>query len=321
MVLAQPRLQLKNLFLVCDEAKSWKDFQEIGREIVAEARDVSVHVVPGRFDSAAVPPQVWSRPTLTVAFGALGGFEPRRGKRFENRQISKTEQYRQFLAKGIATPKTALFKFGARYDPAQWGEFVVLKPANLRLSSDKDNVRLLRTSFLDGLTPESFAVLGFPPAMPLLIQSFVDTGPNPQHYRVLTLFGEPLYAQHKVMHRRRVDLDAPDEEIMRAVVADGVGENTRSFRHYPEVVAFARKVADAFPDIPLLGIDVMEEASSRALSVLEVNAGGNTWHFSSPASAYWRETHPEHVEAMKAQFGAFKAAGRALIRQTRAHAC
>jgi hypothetical protein len=55
--------------------------------------------------------------------------------------------------------------------------------------------------------------------------------------------------------------------------------------------------------------------------VLEVNAGGNTWHFSSPASAYWREKHPEHLEAMKRQFDAFKAAARALVRLTRTYAC
>jgi hypothetical protein len=321
MIFAQPAAQPKNLFIVCDDRQSWKDFFEIGQQVRILASDISVHVVQAGVESAVVPPYVWSRPTLIVQF-AEGTFVPRRGRTFSNREMTKTEQYKRFMAAGIATPLTAIFKFGTRYDPAEWGEFVVLKPANLRLTSDKDNVRLLRTTYLNGLGREEFARLGFAPATTLLIQAFVDTGPQPQHYRVLTLFGEPLYAQHKVMHRRRADLDATDEEIAKTVVADGVGDNTRSYGDYPGIVAFAREVAEkAFPEIPLLGIDVVEEEGTGALSVLEVNAGGNTWHFSSPASAYWREKHPEHLEAMKRQFDAFKAAARALVRLTRTYAC
>jgi hypothetical protein len=87
------------------------------------------------------------------------------------------------------------------------------------------------------------------------------------------------------------------------------------------VLEFARKAAGAFPDIPLLGIDVIQNIGSGELSVLEVNAGGNTWHFSSPSSAYWRKEHPELAAAMKSQFGAFRKAAEVLIRQTRKHAC
>jgi len=320
MVFAHPASRTKNLFIVCDRRKSWKDFHEIGREIRAEAKDISVHIVPGGFDSAAIPPQVWAHPALTVSF-VRDGFVPKRGKCFFSRAISKTEQYRRFLAAGLPSPRTAVFRFGTVYDPAEWGEFVVLKPADLGQTSDKDNVRLLRTGHLNGLDTAGFSGLGFAPATTLLIQTFIDTGPHPQHYRVLTLFGEPLYAQHKSMHRKRVDLTAPDDDIAQAVVADGVGQSTRSFGDYPDVLAFARKVAEVFAEVPLLGMDVMKAAASGELSVLEVNAGGNTWHFSSPASAYWRQAHPEYLKAMKEQFGAFKAAARALIRQTRNHAC
>src|SRR5262245_23280428 len=140
MALTNPTLPLKNLFLVSDHRKSWKDFEEIGREILAIAKDVSVHIVPWQLDVRAVPPSVWTRPTITVSFAPLKGFVPIRGARFENREVTKTAQYRQFIVAGVSTPRTEIFRFGAPYDPAVWGDFVVLKPANLRMTSDKDNV-------------------------------------------------------------------------------------------------------------------------------------------------------------------------------------
>ena len=66
MAFANPAPQLKNLFLVSDARKSWKDFEEIGREILAIAKDVSVHIVPMGLDPRAVPPRVWAHPSLTV---------------------------------------------------------------------------------------------------------------------------------------------------------------------------------------------------------------------------------------------------------------
>ena len=116
MALANPTLPLKNLFLVSDDQKSWKDFEEIGREILAVAKDVSVHIVPMGLDARAVPPHIWARPSITVTFGAMNTFVPRRGARFANRELTKTTQYRQFIAAGVSTPRTDVFKFGERYE-------------------------------------------------------------------------------------------------------------------------------------------------------------------------------------------------------------
>jgi hypothetical protein len=50
----------------------------------------------------------------------------------------------------------------------------------------------------------------------------------------------------------------------------------------PDVLELARKVHAAFPNIPRLGTDILREAATGKLYVLERNPGGNTWHFSSP---------------------------------------
>ena len=50
----------------------------------------------------------------------------------------------------------------------------------------------------------------------------------------------------------------------------------------PDVLAFAREVHGAFPRKPVLGIDILKRESDGKLFALEVNAGGNVWHLSSP---------------------------------------
>ncbi len=70
----------------------------------------------------------------------------------------------------------------------------------------------------------------------------------------------------------------------------------------------------AFPNIPLQGIDILEESGTGRLYVIEINAGGNTWHFFSSRSALGRIgiTRKDRV----AQFGAWKVATEALIETT-----
>jgi hypothetical protein len=48
-----------------------------------------------------------------------------------------------------------------------------------------------------------------------------------------------------------------------------------------EIERLAERVHTQFPDMPILGIDVLRDAATRELYVLECNSGGNTWHFSS----------------------------------------
>jgi D-alanine-D-alanine ligase-like ATP-grasp enzyme len=84
-----------------------------------------------------------------------------------------------------------------------------------------------------------------------------------------------------------------------------------------DVLAFAKRIAGVFGGIPLLGIDIVREHGSGKLYALEVNAGGNVWHFSSPYWAERRARYPHVARAMHEQFGAFDVAAKALISATR----
>jgi hypothetical protein len=101
----------------------------------------------------------------------------------------------------------------------------------------------------------------------------------------------------------------------------------------PAVIEMAKKVHAALPDIPLLGMDIIIEERTERLFVLECNAGGNTWHFSSEVARDWREAHgkqilePGHLDANQRgrfflidQFGAFDVAALALARAAREQA-
>lgn len=161
---------------------------------------------------------------------------------------------------------------------------------------------------------------------PGLAQEMVDTGLYPSKFRVLSLFGDPLYCSLTRSMAPRAPLDASDEDIEASIIdaknplskaADKDNERSLLVAD-PDVLAFARAVHGAFPRNPILGIDVLKRESDGKLFVLEVNAGGNVWHLSSP-----KENHRIRLggkEAMVTQLDAWNVAARAFIRMAREHA-
>ncbi|MBL8895365.1 MAG: hypothetical protein JNJ53_12230 [Rhizobiales bacterium] len=229
---------------------------------------------------------------------------------------------------GINVPRTDRFKFGRAYSEAEWGEFVVLKPLPLSLTSKGGSVQLIRTRNLAALTPDRFPDDHVLSKGPALIQQFIDTGEFATNWRVLTLFGEPLHSLKSRTAIALPALTATDSEIESAIVepkhprfkTEFRYEDYRSLESDPKILDFARLIHTAFPRIPLKGCDIVREAKTGSLYALEINAGGNTWHFSSEIFAKNREILGGK-EAFVNQFDAWRRAAAVLIRHTRAHAC
>ena len=79
------------------------------------------------------------------------------------------------------------------------------------------------------------------------------------------------------------------------------------------MLAIARLAHAAIPEVPLKGCDIIRDAGSGRLYVLEVNPGGNTWHFSSRFLAGIRARNGPDFEAQRIrQFEAFRTAARVL---------
>jgi hypothetical protein len=130
-----------------------------------------------------------------------------------------------------------------------WGELVLMKPKLLRMTSHGAGIQVFRTSRLSGMTAEDFPPTHLVNETPMLIQQFVDTGPLPQKYRALTLCGDVLYIARDTNVGLRPDLSASDNEIEAGKFHnDGSGEVKIDFGNYPEIYAFAQRMAAALLD-------------------------------------------------------------------------
>jgi hypothetical protein len=119
----------------------------------------------------------------------------------------------------------------------------------------------------------------------------------------------------------RAALDSSEELLATVAVnarrRDGPVE--REFTWDDDILALARRAYPALPEIPLQGVDIIREAKSGKLFVLEANPGGNTWIFSKGNMTERLKT-AFGVERLADQFDAFTTAGKVLIERTRAEA-
>lgn len=293
------------------------DFATIRRWIEAKDPSVMVRVAHETEDNEAIVRDVKGLPALTVSFDMRLPLPEIGGRRFQCKQLIKTAQLRQYAEAGLAYPTSAVFRWGMAPDPKRWGPLTVLKP--LEPSATSQGVaHLIPTLVLPQLKPQNFAPEHPIHSTPMLVQSFIDTGPYPSHFRVLLLFGEPLYMVEHILANPRPPLDSPPDVLLKAHIATNGGERHRRLVNDPEVLAFARRMANAMPAIPLSGVDIMREQPSGRLYAIENNPGGNTWHFSSTIGEELREQVGD--EALQAQFGGIVRAAEILLDATHRYA-
>jgi hypothetical protein len=219
-------------------------------------------------------------------------------------------------------PKWTVLTPGLKLDPDEWGEFVILKPADRAFSSFGHGIQLMRTHRVRYRAPEEYPE-GHPGRRsPMLVQRFIDTGENVTFCRVLTLFGEPLYALADRANAPRAKLTASDDEIETMVIASQAIKDTSPYLIYEKrFLDLARAAHKVLPGAPLKGCDILQDAGTGELYLLEMNSGGNTWHFSSAEQAHERRRIGAEFEIRRhMQFDAFRTAARVLVERTRAEA-
>lgn len=304
----------KGLLIVPRRDEAYRaDFEAIAHKIGQRDSDIVVRIVHGGDDGASIAAALEGLPTLSVVFDSGPDFSPP-GRVFACRHIIKTAQLRQYAEAHLPTPMSCTFHWGMSLDPRRWGELLVMKPLDPHMTS-QGIVHLIPTALLSRLEPRNFAGRHPIHTTPMLLQKFIDTGPNPSHYRVLTLFGEPLYAVEHVMVAPRPPLDSDLQVLLAADIATNGGARHRRLIADPDVLDFARRMARALPAIPLQGIDIMREQPSGRLFAIENNTGGNTWHFSSRMGEELREQIGR--QALIDQFDAFERAAEVLVAATR----
>lgn len=319
----------RNLILIHRGVEYERDFNEIAERIHKINPTIHIFSLPARLKTR-LPHEDWIFPTLTIALQKAFQLPIRRGPILRNVPIGKLGQNQLFRDHRLPTPPAAPFAFGMTLDPIMFGDFVVLKPGDLRKTSKGDGVFLFRRKRLAALRAQDL-----PPDHPVrldpsgfIAQRFIDTGPFPCHYRVQTMLGRVLYCWHQTLDAARPPLDAPDGVIERAVVASQGGARRFELSAEEDVLSLARAVHGSLPDTPILGIDIIRDHVSRKLHVLECNAGGNTWHFSSEMGATCRASlggfagsTPEEADArgrlaLMNQFDAFRQVAEVLVEKT-----
>jgi hypothetical protein len=153
-------------------------------------------------------------------------------------------------------------------------------------------------------------------------QRFVDTGPFVNHYRVLTIFGEPLLAFKTSSQVARPPLDSPDEVLANMTVkaTRKTGPIKRELFRDSDVLAMAQRTYAALTEIPWQAVDMVKAADSGRLFALEANPGGNTWIFSKYGPSGPELIKALGVERLTEQFDAFAVVAKALVDRTRAEA-
>jgi hypothetical protein len=311
--------------LVMVQQPGWQaieDWYAIASRVVSQHPTIAVIVVSAIIADEAAAQYAAGKPTLVFAPGPLGRFSPRRGKLYHGRPIHKFEQLRRLDQAGVSVPRSMLLRPDSTPDPAEWGEFVVVKPTHIGSSSHGKGVTLMRTQRVRYIAPEDYPE-GHPGRLgPMLVQQFINTGKRISYYRVLTLFGRPLVCMRAISPGDLLDLSGDDDAIESNVVAlQAFDDRERKFEYRADVVAMAEAAYRAIPEAPLQGCDIIREAGTGRLYVLELNPGGNTWHFSSAHGAQMRaDIGPTGVEAMHNQLDAFGTAAQVLAERTQAEA-
>jgi hypothetical protein len=309
-------LPRKNLVVIVNQQFcNPRDFTDIARRIRKQASEIEVSVATTDALSA-IPEQTWQSPCLTVSLSKLERFRPSRGEFVYNHPIPKLAQTLMMKTSGISVPHADQFKFGMDFPAEIWGEHVMIKPIPLHLTSHGLHMQVFRREKIASMTASDFPKDHLIHRSPMIAQKFVYTGKYPSTNRVLTLFGEVLYVMKIQSLQPSPNLTDSDEVIESG---DFTSKKHREylFGDYPDEFAFAERVSKAFLRIPLLGIDVIREETTQKLYALEVNAGGNTWHYSSHMWAKRRLLYPEAVRMMRDQYSAFDTAARGFIKATR----
>lgn len=291
------------------------DWIAIKQRIERNAPDIEVHIANNRHRNSVTARWQVRRPSLVFSPIQLIDFVPRGGAIYCGHILGKDEQLRRLSSIGILTPRTATFSSASSFNSTEWGEYVIVKPNNLNSGV---GIRLVRTIDLSARYNELTAIANDQ----FLVEPYIDHSEDgyPTEYRVLSLFGRALYCVRNRWGNKRPPLAEIAADPLGVIASNNktMGGHIRSICNDSEIISLGQNAHRAFPECPLIGVDIIRESQSGRLYVLEVNPHGNVWHFSSP---FAKNLDPEYVRERYAQFSALDLAADLLIQKTRTDAC
>jgi len=309
---------MPNLILVHQQTKQDRaDYEEIARRMRLRAPEIAVFIADTK--DLALTERGFDRNagTLTVSPLPIKRFVAPRGTVCQGCEIPKGEQYQRLARLRIPVPQWMRIEPGTALDPAEWGPYVVVKPELGRKGAE---IFIKRTGRVRYRAAESYPE-GHPARRaPLIAQRFVYTGRWPANYRVVTLFGATLMCWRCEADHGYVPLNTRWDFKARGGIT--VVSNKKGSRYElafdADVIGLAERSHDAFPEQPLLGTDIVRDAETGELYVIECNPRGDAWLISSDMG---RLIERANGLDFARQFGALEVATEVLIRETRSRAC
>lgn len=241
-------------------------------------------------------------PTMVFCPTRMERFRPLRGAVFQGQPLSKSEEYERLDRIGVPVPR---WKRLTHPDLSGWGPYVVVKPDH---GGKGANVKIMKRGRAQERNDPH-----------RLVQEFVYTGEWPSSYRVTTLFGQFLWSWKVEASHQRDPL--PDAGAFGHLEGDRgvcIVSSSKGCRFVPchdaGIIAFGERCHTAFPDIPLLGVDVLRDARDGRLWVSEVNASGWLWHNCSDKG---RNIQREFGFSLEREFHGLEKAAHILAAKTR----
>jgi len=278
----------------------------------ATCDDVRLHAIdmekPDRFklrDVVSAPCIVFSQSGIPV--------RPPRGRFFNPKPLPKMRQAEIFWKHGIPHPHAAIYHPDRKYSEKDFGRRVIIKPVE---GSHGHGLFVMETRHIEEYR-DSLIERANNSKFPFIIQRYIDTGDHIVHYRVLLLFGAVMFALKRSSIDKRPPRDFNQIMTDEFIQSHGVKKDTEFCRE-PDVIEMAQRVANTISEAPIVGIDLVREAQTGEVYVIEANIG-NTWHFSSDSGEGLRND-VGGCDVLVREFDSWNVAARRLTEVARLHA-
>lgn len=229
-------------------------------------------------DKPQATPAIPRRPTLFFAPALIRNRPVDPGRVICGYPLSKSEEYAVLGQVGIPIPRWTKLGENEPPDLDGFGNYVVRKPDYGGKGAEVRIVKRERVRWKPTVTSAAG------PSPTLIVQEFIYTGPWPVSYRVNTLFGRVLYCLQITANKSRSVLRGPEDFDSRGSgnsvsIVSNARDSIAEYCGDRKIIELGERAARAFPDLPMLGVDILEEAGSGRLFVTEVNALGHNWNF------------------------------------------
>jgi hypothetical protein len=281
--------------------------------IARRAPEIEVRIINNGSRSPVTVRWQSRRPSLVFSPVPLMEIAPRGGTVYCGRILGKDEQLRRLSSIGIPTPRTMIFSPFSSFDPKDWGEYVIVKPNN---RNSGFGIKLIRTIDLPAWYRERTSGINDQ----YLVQSYIDHAEDgyPTEYRILSMFGRTLYCASNRWENKRPPLAEIAADPLGIIASnDKTMVRVRSICNDAEIISLGELAHQAFPECPVIGVDVIRDSERGRLYILEVNSHGAVWHLSSGLL----KKNSAQAKASYAQFNALDLAANLLIQKTRSEAC